>query len=148
MRKKLRLGRGFTLIELMVVILILAILASLIVPRLVGRSSDAKIAKAKADIAQMRGFMQQFRLDTGRFPTNEEGLQALVVQPSDVTGWKGPYPDKGISKDPWTYDYVYEYPGPDGDPNSFSIMSYGQDGAPGGTDEAADIGDGSSDTTQ
>jgi general secretion pathway protein G len=124
----------------MVVILILAILAALIVPRVVGRQGDAKIAKAKSDIAQMRSFMQQFRLDTGRFPSSDEGLQALVVQPSDVSGWKGPYSDKGIPKDPWGNEYIYEYPGADGDENSFDIMTYGSDGAPGGSGEAADIG--------
>jgi general secretion pathway protein G len=129
------------LIELMVVILILAILAALIVPRVIGRTGQAKVAAAQSDIAAMRGYMQQFRLDTGRFPSNDEGLQALIVQPSDVTGWKGPYSDKGIPKDPWGFDYVYEYPGADGDPNSFTIMSLGSDGAPGGTDEAMDIGD-------
>ncbi len=145
MRNKLRLGRGFTLIELMVVILILAILAALIVPRVIGRSGQAKTAGAKADIAQLRGFVQLYKIDTGEFPTNDAGLQALIVQPSDVSGWKGPYADKGIPKDPWGEDYLYEYPGQDGDPNSFSIVSYGSDKAPGGIDEAADIGEGETD---
>ena len=79
---------GFTLIELLVVILILAILAALIVPRVVGRTSDAKISKAKADISSLSGMIQQFRLDCGRYPTTEEGLQALRVPPADVQGWK------------------------------------------------------------
>jgi general secretion pathway protein G len=142
MRKKMRLGRGFTLIELMVVILILAILAALIVPRVVGRQDQAKIAKAQNDEAQLRSFLQLFRNDTGRFPSSDEGLDALVTQPSDVKGWQGPYPDKGVPLDPWGNPYVYEYPGPDGDENSFSIVSYGADAAPGGTGNNADIRDG------
>jgi general secretion pathway protein G len=142
MRNKLRLSRGFTLIELMVVILILAILAALIVPRVMGRSDQAKVSAAKADISALRSFVQLYKLDTGKFPTTDEGLQALIVQPSDVSGWKGPYADKGIPRDPWGNDYLYEYPGSDGDQNSFSIMSYGADGTVGGTDFNADIGEG------
>jgi general secretion pathway protein G len=141
MRKNFKKSRGFTLIELMVVILILAILAALIVPRVIGRTSQAKTAKAQADEAQLRSFIQQFRLDTGRFPTSDEGLQALEVQPSDVTGWKGPYSDKGIPADPWNNEYILEIPGPEGE-DSFSIVTYGADGAPGGTGENADIRDG------
>ncbi|MEZ0325479.1 MAG: type II secretion system major pseudopilin GspG [Fimbriimonas sp.] len=151
MRNKLRLGRGFTLIELMVVILILAILAALIVPRVMGRSDQAKVAAAKSDISNLRGFVQMYKLDTGKYPTSEEGLDALVTQPSDVSGWKGPYPDKGIIPlDPWKNPYVYEYPGRDGDANSFTIMSYGADGVAGGTeaDYTADIGDGETETSE
>lgn len=129
--------RGFTLIEMLVVILILAILASLIIPRLVGRTSDAKIAKAKADISTLGGLLQQFRMDNDRYPTTEEGLQALRVRPSDAPNWKGPYTTKDIPVDPWGNEYVYQAPGPNG--QDFLITSYGADGAPGGDGDAADI---------
>lgn len=141
MRKTLKLGRGFTLIELLVVILILAILAALIVPRVIGRSGEAKQAAARADISTLRGLLQAFRLDTGRYPSTEEGLEALRVQPSDVNGWKGPYTERAIPMDPWGNPYVYEFPGPEGE-DSILLMSYGQDNAQGGTGEATDIGEG------
>lgn len=130
--------RGFTLIELLVVILILAILAALVVPRVIGRTDDAKRAKAASDIAAMSQLLQQFRLDTSRYPTTEEGLDALRTAPADVDGWRGPYADKAIPNDPWGFPYVYEYPGPDGD-DSFVLESYGSDGQPGGEGNAADI---------
>lgn len=131
---------GFTLIELLVVILIIAILAALIVPRVVNRSGQAKVATATADIAALRGMLNTFKLDTGRYPTTEEGLAALRAAPSDITGWRGPYSEQAIPTDPWQGDYIYEYPGPDGE-DSFLLMSYGADKAAGGEGEAADIGD-------
>jgi len=133
-----RRKRGFTLIELMVVILIIAILAALVVPKVIGRTSDAKIAKAKADISTLAGSINAFRLDTGRYPTTEEGLQSLRLQPSDVNNWKGPYITKDVSADPWGNPYEYEYPGQSG-AESFSLRSYGSDGQQGGDGEAADV---------
>lgn len=130
--------RGFTLIELMVVILIIAILAAMVVPKVIGRTSDAKIAKAKSDISALTSQVEAFRLDTGRYPTVEEGLQALRVPPADVQNWKGPYLNKDIPLDPWNNNYEYEYPGPFG-PESFIIRSYGADAQPGGEGEAADV---------
>lgn len=132
-----RTRRAFTLIEMLVVILILAILAALIIPRLVGRTSDAKIAKAKSDIATLSSLLQQYRLDSDRYPTTEEGLNALRVRPSSARGWKGPYTTKDISLDPWNNPYVYQSPGPDG--QDFLITCYGADGAPGGEGDAADV---------
>ncbi len=132
-----RSRRAFTLIEMLVVILILAILAALIIPRLVGRTSDAKIAKAKSDIATLSSLLQQYRLDSDRYPTTEEGLNALRVRPSSARGWKGPYTTKDISLDPWNNPYVYQSPGPDG--QDFLVTCYGADGAPGGEGDAADI---------
>jgi general secretion pathway protein G len=132
-----RTRRAFTLIEMLVVILILSILAALIIPRLVGRTSDAKIAKAKSDIATLSSLLQQYRLDNDKYPTTEEGLNALRVQPSDAPRWKGPYTDKDISLDPWGNPYVFQCPGPQG--QDFLITSYGSDGAPGGDGDAADI---------
>jgi general secretion pathway protein G len=130
-------GRGFTLIELLVVILILAILAALIVPRIVGRADEAKVGTARADIRTLGTELDKFRLDVGRYPANEEGLQALTVQPSDADGWKGPYLKKDSFVDPWGTEYYYETPGPDG--ADFLIMSFGMDKAEGGDGLNADI---------
>lgn len=130
--------RGFTLIELMVVILIIAILAALVVPKIVGRGGDAKISAAKANISTLSSSINAFRLDTGRYPTTEEGLSVLRIPPNDVQNWKGPYTNKDISNDPWGNPYIYEYPGPFG-AESFNIITYGADGQPGGEGEAADV---------
>lgn len=130
--------RGFTLIELLVVILILAILAALIVPRVIGRQDDAKVAAAKSDLATLSSQLNNFRLDCDRFPTTEEGLQALRVQPNDTPGWKGPYLPKDVPPDPWHNEYHYEYPGPSGR-DSFLLESYGADGQAGGDGPNADI---------
>lgn len=138
MQRKLKtLRKGFTLIELLVVILILAILAALIVPRLIGRTDDAKISKAKSDVATLESLVSQFRLDTGSYPSTESGLNALRVQPSDVEGWKGPYLTKDLPLDPWNHAYVYEYPGRNG--ADFTVGSYGADGVEGGDGSNADI---------
>ena len=133
-RKKLIINRSasaFTLIELMVVILILAILAALIMPRVIGRQEDAKRTKAASDIATLSNLLQTFKLDCDRFPTTEEGLQALRSAPADVNNWRGPYSTKSIPTDPWGNEYIYEYPGPGGE-DTFVLLSYGSDGAEGG----------------
>lgn len=131
-----KIRRGFTLIELVVVILILAILAALIVPRVVGRTSDAKRAKAATDISTLRSFVQQFRVDCDRYP---DTLQDLRVRPADgADGWRGPYSDKDIPTDPWGNEYDYEV---SQDGNDYTIKSYGADGAPGGDGDNADIGE-------
>ncbi|HEY3330199.1 MAG TPA: type II secretion system major pseudopilin GspG [Capsulimonadaceae bacterium] len=132
-----RSRRAFTLIEMLVVILILSILAALIIPRLVGRTSDAKIGKAKADIATLSSSLQQYRLDNDKYPTTEQGMTSLQVAPSDAPRWKGPYLTKDVSADPWGNPYLYQCPGPQG--QDFLITSYGSDGAPGGDGDAADI---------
>ena len=136
-RRRLQQRRGFTLIEMLVVILILAILAALIVPRVVGHTSDAKRAKAASDIATVSSLLQEYHLDTDSYPTTEEGLNALRVAPAGVNNWRGPYTTKDIPVDPWGNEYSYEAPGPDG--QDFVIVSYGADGAPGGEGDAADV---------
>ncbi len=136
-----RIKRGFTLIELLVVILILAILAAMIVPRYFGRVDDAKRAKAKQDIVDMGKLLQIFRMDTGRYPSTEEGLQALRTQPGDVTNWRGPYTSNRLPADPWGNDYIYEYPGPGGE-ETFLVLCYGSDGSPGGEGNSEDIVEG------
>jgi general secretion pathway protein G len=134
---KRRQRRAFTLIEMLVVVLILAILAALIVPRVVNRTGDAKRAKAASDIATLTSLLSQYKVDTDQFPATEQGLMALRVQPGDVNNWRGPYAQKDIPADPWQNEYVYESPGPDG--QDFVIASYGADGAPGGEGDNADI---------
>jgi general secretion pathway protein G len=133
--------RAFTLIELLVVILILGILAAMIVPRVIGHSTDAKIKKATSDLASLGTYLQSFHLNCDRYPTTEEGLQALRTQPTDATGWKGPYITKDVPLDPWGHEYVYECPGANGD-DSFTLLCYGADGAQGGEGDNADITDG------
>lgn len=133
----LSLRRGFTLIELMVVILIIAILAALIVPRIVNRAGDAKKVKAQADISTLSNALNQFRIDCDRYPTTEDGLNALRVAPNDVQNWKGPYTEKSIPLDPWGSEYHYEAPGPNG--LDYWIVSYGADQQPGGDGDNADI---------
>ena len=126
--------KGFTLVELLVVILILAILAALIVPRLFGHTDDAKIAKAKSDISELSNALDRFRVDADRYPTDQEGFSALLQQPSDVSHWNGPYIQK-LPTDPWGNEYVYKDMGN----NQIEVMSYGGDGAEGGTGIASDI---------
>jgi general secretion pathway protein G len=134
---KISKKRAFTLIEMLVVVLILAILAALIVPRVVNRTGDAKRAKAASDVSVLSGLLSQYRVDNDNFPTTEEGLSALRVAPSGANNWRGPYTQKEIPTDPWGNDYVYESPGPND--QDFVIVSYGSDGAPGGDGDAADI---------
>ena len=126
--------RGFTLIELLVVILILATLAAMILPRLIGRAEQAKVAAAKSDLARLNGMLEAFRLDVGRYPTTEEGLYALRDEPADSEGWTGPYLTKDVPTDPWGIDYIYE-----SDEDFIFLASYGKDGVPEGEDENADI---------
>ena len=131
--------RGFTLVEIMVVIVIIGILAVLVVPRVVGRSDDARIAAAKHDVATIQQSLKLYRLDNGRYPTSEQGLQALVAKPQSApvpTNWRQ-YLDK-LPKDPWGKEYQYLNPGVHGEVDVFSL---GADGAPGGAGGAdADIG--------
>jgi general secretion pathway protein G len=135
-------ARGFTLIEIMVVITILGILAALIVPRVVGRTDDARIAAAKQDIASVMQALKLYRLDNGRYPTTEQGLQALITKPTTEpvpTNWKqGGYLERSsVPKDPWGNPYQYLNPGLRGE---IDVFSFGADGQSGGQGSDADIG--------
>lgn len=132
---------GFTLIELMVVIVILGILAGLIIPRIMGRPEEAKQLKAKMQIESLETALKLYKLDTGMYPDTEQGLQALIEQPETGAlpkNWrKGGYLEKGrVPKDPWENDFVYLSPGAHGD---YDIISYGADGVPDGEDKNRDI---------
>jgi len=133
-------GRGFTLIEIMVVIVILGVLAALVVPSILSRTDDARIVAAKSDIASIRQALKLYRLDNQRYPTTEQGLNALVVKPTEAPippNWKpGGYLEK-LPRDPWGHPYQYLNPGLKGD---VDVLTYGADGQPGGTGVDADIG--------
>jgi general secretion pathway protein G len=129
---------GFTLVEVMVVVVILGILAVLIVPRVLGRTDEARAAAAKHDIATLMQSLKLYRLDNGRYPTSEQGLQALTTRPQSPpvpSNWK-PYLDN-LPKDPWGNPYQYLSPGVHGEIDVFSL---GADGQPGGTGADGDIG--------
>lgn len=138
MNRRQRRKSAFTLIELVVVMLILAILAAMIVPRIIGRSEDAKVARAVSDLSTVRSMLDNFRIDVGRYPSTEEGLEALRSAPADASGWRGPYSQKPIGVDPWGNEYIYEWPGNDGD-DSYILLSFGADGQEGGEGNNEDI---------
>jgi len=141
MRRVKRDERGFTLIELMVVIVILGILAGLIVPRIMGRPDEARRAKARVQIESLETALKLYKLDNGNYPSTEQGLRALVEPPSmgtPVKNWRqGGYLEKGkVPKDPWDNDFVYISPGAHGD---FDLTSRGADGEPDGEGKNKDI---------
>ncbi len=129
--------KGFTLIELIVVMIILGLLAALVAPRMFGRVGQAKQKAAYTQIELFGTALDSFRLDVGRYPTTSEGLEALINQPSDAEGWNGPYLKKEeIPLDPWNHPYHYRSPGEHGD---YDLFSYGADNAEGGEGEDMDI---------
>jgi general secretion pathway protein G len=131
---------GFTLVEIMVVVVIIGILGALVVPKLLGRTGESRVAAARVDIATLMSALKLYKLDNQRYPTTEQGLQALVQKPTSgpaANGWKeGGYIDK-LPKDPWGTPYQYLSPGLHGEVDIFSL---GADGQPGGTGEDADVG--------
>jgi general secretion pathway protein G len=131
-----RNGRGFTLLELLVVVAILGLLAGFVAPRYFGQIGKSEVATARAQLDALEKALDQYRLDTGRYPSAELGLKALVERPQNEPKWNGPYLRKAVPNDPWGKAFVYKIPGEKGD---FDLVSLGKDGAPGGTGENADI---------
>jgi general secretion pathway protein G len=129
--------RGFTLIELLVVMVIVGLLASFVAPRYFAQVGKSQVKVARAQIEELDKALDQFRLDVGHYPTSEQGLASLVVQPSGEANWGGPYLKKVVPADPWGRAYVYLQPGTHG--GDFDLFSYGRDGRPGGNGEDADI---------
>jgi general secretion pathway protein G len=136
---RVRKNRGFTLLEIIVVVAIIAILASYIAPKVAGRVDDARISKAKSDIRVLESSLELYKLDNFLYPSNEQGLDALVNKPAGegARNWRDGGYIKKLTKDPWGNDYRYVYPGNNGE---FDVYSLGADAAVGGEGEAADIG--------
>jgi general secretion pathway protein G len=139
--RALRTSRGFTLIEIMVVVVIIGLLAAVIVPQVVNKVDEARVTRAKADIASIESALTIFRLDNSKYPTTEQGLAALTTQPTDpsIRNWRpGGYLTKKVGKDPWGNEYQYVYPGTHG--GEYDLFSLGADNQPGGEGTSTDIG--------
>jgi general secretion pathway protein G len=130
-------ARGFTLLELLVVIVIIGLLAGYVAPKYFSQVGKSEVQVAKAQIDALEKSLDQYRLDTRRYPTSDQGLAALTARPSTETTWNGPYLKKSVPNDPWGRPYVYRIPGQKGE---FDLFSYGRDGKPGGAGEDADVG--------
>ena len=127
---------GITLIELLVVMVIIAMFATIVGQRLFRNVEKARQTTAKAQIDELESVLDAFRLDVGRYPSNEEGLQSLRVRPGNLDRWDGPYLKKDLPMDPWQRPYVYHFPGQHGD---YDLYSFGADGQEGGDGENADV---------
>ncbi len=138
--RRAALQRGFTLVEIMVVVVIIGILGALVVPKLMGRAGEARVTAARADISSLMQALKLYKLDNQRYPTTEQGLKALIEKPTSgpaANGWKtGGYLDK-LPNDPWHGPYQYLSPGVKGE---IDIFSLGADGQPGGVGDDADVG--------
>ncbi len=136
-RSPVRRSRGegaFTLVELLLVLVILGILAALVLPKFTGRTEQARITAGLTQISTFGTALDAFEVDTGTYPRGQDGLAQLLVQPPDVTGWRGPYLKSDIPLDPWGHAYVYEYPGRV-NTSGYDIVSMGPDGQPGTADD-------------
>jgi general secretion pathway protein G len=129
--------RGFTLLELLVVMVIIGLLVGYVAPMYFKQVGKSEVKVARAQIESFGKALDQYRLDTGHYPTSEQGLAALITKPADELRWDGPYLKKGIPADPWGQQYTYKRPGTRGE---YDIVSFGKDGVPGGTGEEADLG--------
>ena len=135
--RALRNDAGFTLLELLVVIVIIGLLAGYVAPRYFSQVGRSEVQVARAQIDSIEKALDQYRLDMRRYPSAEEGLNALLVKPGEAAAWNGPYLKKAVPADPWGRPYVYRTPG---EKSEFQLLSYGRDGKPGGNGEDADIG--------
>lgn len=131
-----RQSAGFTLLELLVVIVIIGLLAAYVGPKYFSQLGKSEVTVAKAQIESFDKALDTFRLDVGRYPTTEEGLASLLNKPASADKWNGPYLKKDVPLDPWGHPYIYKTPGTKGE---YDIISYGRDGQPGGSGEDADI---------
>lgn len=141
MRSTHRRHGGFTLLEMLVVLVLIGLIASLVGPRLFSRVDASKVQVAETQIRMLRGAIETYRLEVGRLPSEQEGLAVLFNAPSDERArarWRGPYLDEAVSDDPWGRPYRYSIPGPDG--MGFALYSLGADGEPGGEGNDADVG--------
>jgi general secretion pathway protein G len=128
---------GFTLLELLVVILIIGLLTGIVAPRFLGQINRSEITAAKAQLEALDKALQAYRIDTGRYPSTAQGLGALLQQPADETRWRGPYLQGELPTDPWGSAYQYRVPGANN--KDFELLSLGKDRAPGGQGDDADI---------
>ena len=131
-----RIQHGFTLLELLVVLVVLGLLAGIVAPKYFAQLGRSEVKVAKAQIEGLGKALDLYRLEVGHYPSTEQGLQALVTAPSDVTRWTGPYLQKKLPQDPWGRNYTYRYPGENGE---YDLLSMGKDGQPGGDGENAEI---------
>lgn len=132
-------GAGFTLVELLVVLVVITLLASVVTPSVLRHVTDARVVAARTQVEMLVGAAEVFNLHVGRYPTVEEGLTALWERPAGVneSRWRGPYLRRALPSDPWGHPYQYQVPGPGNLP--FVVLSHGSDGQPGGEGQAADI---------
>lgn len=128
---------AFTLVELLVVIIIIALLSSIVAPKFFGKLDDAKVKTTYSQLQMLSTALDSFRLDVGRYPTSNEELKILWVKSSSLKNWNGPYLPKKVEADSWGNSYIYKFPGKDG--NEYELLSYGADGQEGGSDKNADI---------
>ena len=135
--KQKNAAAGFTLLELLVVMVIIGLLAGYVAPKYMSQIGKSEVKAAKAQIDALEKSLDQYRIDTGHYPNQQQGLNELVTRPADEAKWDGPYLRKGLPLDPWGHPYQYKIPGEKSD---FELLSYGKDGQPGGSAEAADIG--------
>jgi general secretion pathway protein G len=129
-------SRGFTLLELLVVMVIIGLLAAYVAPRYFSQVGRSEVRSAQAQIAALRNALDAYRLDVGSYPSTEQGLAALTTRPANAARWNGPYLQRAVPPDPWGRPYQYRSPGERGD---YDLLSHGKDGQPGGSEENADI---------